>query len=311
MPVAPLLALVVAHAIGSVRPAAHVIRRHCTVTAVSPVGESVGSGFPEADVAGVPEDLGGAVLNEEMKVTISYTGGAKGRTRRVRRARRPPLEERWRQQSDDLPPGYHRMSAYCNFGALNLEAAAEILAVDDRFRAFGDRLSVVSYADVVHCRFTAPESEGEGLDELDAFLFPYGSLLLWGFTGEEELRFLDLISPCSDPIPESGGTTADSLADFEFMLFCQPEESEDPEECSPPGSRQCNSALITNNVIALQTYDATERLAISFAFAQSAKLSVLEAALDETTEEIKDIPEQLVRTGRSRMTANQLARLTG
>ena len=51
-----------------------------------------------------PEDLGGAIMNEENKVTVSYSSGAQGRTRRVRRTTRPPLEERWRQQSADLLP---------------------------------------------------------------------------------------------------------------------------------------------------------------------------------------------------------------
>ena len=122
------------------------------------------------------------VLNEEKTVTVTYTGGATGRTRRVRRATRPPIEERWAQQTADAleEPGYRRMSAFCNFGALNLEAAAELLAADDRFRAFGDRLSVVSYADVVHCRFMKL-----GDQELrDAFLFPcappnMAHLLIW------------------------------------------------------------------------------------------------------------------------------------
>ena len=51
-----------------------------------------------------PEDLGGAIMNEENLVTVSYSSGAQGRTRRVRRTTRPPLEERWRQQSADLLP---------------------------------------------------------------------------------------------------------------------------------------------------------------------------------------------------------------
>ena len=54
-----------------------------------------------------------------------------------------------------------------------------------------------------------------------------------------------------------------------------------------------------------------EKLAISFAFAQSAKLAVFEAALEATTEEIKPIPEQLAARGRCKFTVNEVARLTG
>ena len=72
------------------------------------------------------------------------------------------------------------MSAFCNFGSLSLEGVSELMATSDRFRAFGDRLSVVSYTDVVHCRFSSSEAADESVR--DAFFFPYGSVLLWGFT---------------------------------------------------------------------------------------------------------------------------------
>mmetsp|Transcript_15918 Transcript_15918/g.43798 ORF Transcript_15918/g.43798 Transcript_15918/m.43798 type:complete len:164 (+) Transcript_15918:813-1304(+) len=45
-------------------------------------------------------------------------------------------------------------------------------------------------------------------------------------------------------------------------------------------------ARIENNVIILQSADPIEKIAVSFAFAQSAKLAVLEAALDMTIEEV-------------------------
>lgn len=182
-----------------------------------PIAEDVPmADIPSTDAYATEDLIEENVLNEEMTVTVSYIGGAKGRTRRVRRTRRPPIEERWAQETAEAleQPGYQRMSAFCNFGALNLESAAELLALDDRFREFGDRLSVVSYADVLHCRFTS----AVGAYERDAFLFPYGSLLLWGLSNEQELRFLELVEPCSEPIDSHGVTSASAeLADFEFM----------------------------------------------------------------------------------------------
>ena len=48
-----------------------------------------------------------------------------------------------------------------------------------------------------------------------------------------------------------------------------------------------------------------------FAPRQSAKLSVLEASLEALSEEIKAIPEQLARTGRSSFSAKRIAQLSG
>ena len=77
------------------------------------------------------------------------------------------------------------MSAFCNFETLSLEGLSELMATSDRFRAFGDRLSVVSYTDVVHCRFSSSDAADKSVR--DAFFFPYGAVLLWGFTSAQAL----------------------------------------------------------------------------------------------------------------------------
>ena len=59
----------------------------------------VAEGF---EAATTEEELGGAILNEDARVTVTYSSGAQGRTRRVRRTTRPTVEERWRQQSAGL-----------------------------------------------------------------------------------------------------------------------------------------------------------------------------------------------------------------
>ena len=202
------------------------------------------------------------------------------------------------QQSGAISPeGYQRMSAFCNFGAFDLEQVTSVLENDERFRSLGDRLSIVSYTDVVHCRFSAGEQSR------DAYIFPYRALVLWGFSSEQERTLLELLEPCATPISPSASASSDELADFEFMLYVPADPAEATER--PRG------AVIEGNVIRLRTDDPTEQLAFSFAFAQSAKLSVLEAALEATTEEIRQIPEQLSSTGRCRMSARTLAQLTG
>lgn len=117
------------------------------------------------------EEIGGAVLNEELYVTVQYLGGAASRQRRVRRTRRPPPEERWRLSAE--PAGYLRMSAFCNSSTISLQESIDLIASNVGFRRFGERVAITSYTDVVHCRFTTPPlSDSEQPVVRDAFLFP-------------------------------------------------------------------------------------------------------------------------------------------
>ena len=81
-------------------------------------------------------------------MTVSFIGTAASRERRVRRTVRPNKEERW--QNSPEPAGYKRMSAFCTVDSINLEDAIDRLT---GFSSFGERLSITSYTDVVHCRF--------------------------------------------------------------------------------------------------------------------------------------------------------------
>jgi len=89
------------------------------------------------------EELGGACLNEEMCITVSYSSGPKGRQSRVRRTRRPPMDELWETSLDassvEDELGYRRMSAVRNFANFDCEAAVGAMERDQSFRAFGER----------------------------------------------------------------------------------------------------------------------------------------------------------------------------
>ena len=190
---------------------------------------------------------------------ITYSGSAASRERRVRRTRRPSKEERWQRSSE--PAGYSRMSAFCTFDSISLEESISVLT---GFSSFSERVSITSYTDVVHARFTsaprltssvdtkAPSSPrtpaSDGRECRDAFLFPYGAAILWGFTSMEvlppppalesllypspfppltpplqELEFLSQLQPCCAPLTLATGHEPDEftedLGDSEFMLF--------------------------------------------------------------------------------------------
>lgn len=112
-------------------------------------------------------DLSGARLNEEERVTVTYSGSAASRERRVRRTRRLPKEERWQRSVE--PEGYRRMSAYCIVDSINLEDAITVLT---SMASFGERVSITSYTDVAHARFTEVGGPTAVPYVRDAFLFP-------------------------------------------------------------------------------------------------------------------------------------------
>jgi uncharacterized Rmd1/YagE family protein len=304
-----LLRLTHVYALASIAPVRHSTVRMCTT--------------PPAP------GLSGPVLNEEMRVTVSYSGSAASRERRVRRTRRPNKEERW--QSSPEPEDYRRMAAFCTFDTIDLEEAITALT---NVSAFGETISITSYTDVVHCRFKATQPGGVVLR--DAFLFPYGSAVLWGFTSEEERSFLLTLQPYCEPLSLGVDSEPldDELGDSEFMLY---EASEPGAEAtisvedsssdasasagtvasdgnSAGGGGSANGLVLSNNIIRLKSTEqdsVLEKLAISFAFAQSAKLAVFEAALEVTSEELRPIPVQLAAKGRCKLSVNEISRLTG
>ena len=218
--------------------------------------------------------------------------------------------------------GYRRMSAFCLVDSINLEESITALT---SFSQFGERLSITSYTDVVHCRFFAEPSGTAGTGEAgtgnigsgdsgirDAFLFPYGSAVLWGFSSADERAFLTQLLPCCEPISLGDGEVPsldEELGDSEFMLY----------EAGSNGSGGSIGSIgsgvsLSNNLVSLSGGELgtpVEKLAVSFAFAQSAKLSVFEAALEATSEEVRPIPVQLAKTGRCKFSVNEVARLTG
>jgi uncharacterized Rmd1/YagE family protein len=77
-------------------------------------------------------------------------------------------------------------------------------------------------------------------------------------------------------------------------------------------SLSAGAVTLSNKLIRISsTDDPVEKLAISFAFAQSVKLGFFEALLESTTEAIKPIPEQLAAKGSTNIDIKQVAKLTG
>jgi uncharacterized Rmd1/YagE family protein len=68
---------------------------------------------------------------------------------------------------------------------------------------------------------------------------------------------------------------------------------------------------ILNDAITLSSNRASEKLAISFAMAQSAKLDVFEERVEETIQETKHIPQNLAATGSIQYSQTDISKLIG
>lgn len=194
------------------------------------------------------------------------------------------------------------MSSFCTCNEIDLELLDSTVANDVKFRRYGSSVSIVRYADALHCRFRDEEAGVR-----DAFIFPYGVSVLWAFSPQQELGWLrDIESACdSMTVPGFEVNQSAAVADSDYMLF----RDHDSSGSTSSGGRSI--ARVGNDTIDLITSDPVERLAISFAFAQSTRLSVFERALDLITEDCRQIPEELAISGRSRIRPNDVARLTG
>lgn len=68
---------------------------------------------------------------------------------------------------------------------------------------------------------------------------------------------------------------------------------------------------IVNDAITLSSNLSSEKLAISFAMAQSAKLDVFEERVEETIQQTKHIPQNLATTGSIQYSQSDISKLIG
>mmetsp|Transcript_64106 Transcript_64106/g.150872 ORF Transcript_64106/g.150872 Transcript_64106/m.150872 type:complete len:256 (+) Transcript_64106:314-1081(+) len=124
------------------------------------------------------------------------------------------------------------------------------------------------------------------------FCFQYGCLVFWGLDPDEEQFFLDIIHPFEeDPVDQESQERDD-------MTFYY-------------GDRAQTMTRIKNDQISLATSDPLEKLAVSFAVAQSTKLSVLELRVEETFENTRLYPQQLADTGTISLSQTGVSKLIG
>lgn len=106
----------------------------------------------------------------------------------------------------------------------------------------------------------------------DVFFTPYGCVVCWGVPEEDEGKILDMIKPHQDD------DTSELASDD--MAFTHGEASR-----------------VKKDVVTLSSTDPVEKLAVSFALAQSVKLSIFENRIAQTIAETRHIPVHLSESG--------------
>lgn len=136
----------------------------------------------------------------------------------------------------------------------------------------------------------------------ELFVFDFGCVVFWGFEHDEERKLLEIICrlTLSNATPK--------LEEFE--------EGEDDMAfvvASPfTDASMADSISIANDVFTLpEDATAKQRLAVSFAIAQSSVLAIFEARIEKKVEAFKYIPETMAACGKVKLSPKKLGNMIG
>ncbi|CAD7938465.1 unnamed protein product [Amoebophrya sp. A120] len=207
------------------------------------------------------------------------------------------LRQRRREQSQGL------VHAFCicesidldslntEWNALDVENGQDVLnPMDDKYIELDSARNFVSPDALV-----SVDSQVTAMKVLgghDCLVFRFGTVVTWGITEDQTREICHFLRPFSfSALPEW---------EQDDMFFI--------EERGAPGS-----GYVAKDRITLATKNVFERLAYSYAFGQSVKLSVFEESVEGSIERNKTIPEEMMRTGQlpKRMTNQRVAQYMG
>lgn len=169
-----------------------------------------------------------------------------------------------------------RCSSYCTANSYRIDDLARYLRSEGYEPKF--------YGDVIHIR---KDSDG---DKGDAFFFPYGCVIIWGLSEEEESLFLKEIKPYED----------NSLVSYiqddstHYLIGNETKINEEDDEI-----------IISNDE------DPLIKLSMSHALSQSVKLNAFENAIERTIEKTRYLPEELASKGKISMSRRKLSQQLG
>jgi uncharacterized Rmd1/YagE family protein len=124
-------------------------------------------------------------------------------------------------------------------------------------------------------------------DEGEAFIFPFGVLVIWGLSHDEIQKLLEEIRPFERETLEG-----QIIDEFSYVL-------------------SAGEPRIHEDCIKLATDTTLERLAVSYGIAQSVKLSEFEEYALHTVENTAHIPRTIAETGRLKLSRRAIAKMRG
>ncbi|RHZ14973.1 hypothetical protein DYB37_009048, partial [Aphanomyces astaci] len=194
-----------------------------------------------------------------------------------------------KDQSLDVPQ-LLRVAAYCSCESSSLFKLLRWLKRIQTGQLPGGELNPNGWTHkmhmgVIHSSCVSDDREDDAISHemlavkrKDVFYFATGCTVFWGLTQAEEQAHVHAISAFSNGILKH--------VDVEEMEFCYGDNS---------------SSSVANDVVTLSSFRSSEKIAISFAMAQSCKLDVFEERVEETIQETRHIPQTLADTGEINM----------
>lgn len=129
----------------------------------------------------------------------------------------------------------------------------------------------------------------------EVFVYDFGALVFWGYHRDEVKELLEFFKEYVSKGKLSEDEFKAGEDDMAFVL-----------------SQETDKITIANDVITLPEYTSVkQRLAVSFAIAQSTILSIFEARIEEKIDLYKYIPEALAKSGKINLSAKELGNMIG
>jgi uncharacterized Rmd1/YagE family protein len=167
-----------------------------------------------------------------------------------------------------------RCSSFCT---------AEIFNIDELAKYFRNQgLDPKFYDDVIHLH------KGDEDEIKEIFYFPYGCVIFWGLSEEEEEQYLDNLKPYEI------GSLSEKTQDV--CLFERGEETAINEE---------------DDQIILESDDVLIKLSLSHGLSQSVKLAAFEDSIGKTIEKTRHLPEELATKGKISLSRKKLSQKIG
>ncbi|CEL92988.1 unnamed protein product [Vitrella brassicaformis CCMP3155] len=122
----------------------------------------------------------------------------------------------------------------------------------------------------------------------NCFIFRFGTVVCWDFNADERQRLVQLLLP--------------------FIVEVLTEKQREEDDMSYVWG---DKPQIRKDTMHLVTSDMFEKLAYSYAFAQSVKLTVFEEVIENTIESTRNIPEGLMKTGKIHLKREDISKKIG